>query len=49
MILCDKIIFNKIKQGLSYISGDLVIMRHAGLCTPEMIISSGEFIMTSGS
>ena len=48
-MLCSKIIFNKIEQGLSYISGDLVVVRHARLRTPGMLISSSEFIMTSGS
>ena len=27
VILCDEIICNKIEQGLSYITGDLVIMK----------------------
>ena len=31
MIICGEIIFNKIEQGLIYILGDLVIMRHARL------------------
>ena len=31
MIKCSEIIFNKIEQGLLYISGDLVVMRHARL------------------
>ena len=31
VILNGKIIYNKIKQGLSYIPGDLAIAKHAGL------------------
>ena len=49
MILCNKIIFNKIKQGLIYILGDLVIERHVRLLIPGMIMSSGEFIMSCRS
>ena len=49
MIICSEIIFNKIEQGLIYISGDLVIARHARLCIPGMIISSSEFKMDSVS
>ena len=44
--MCDKINFNKIKQGFIYISSDLVIMRHARLWIPGMVISSGEFIIS---
>ena len=49
MIECGEIIYNKIEQGLLYISGDLFIMRHVRLWIPGMIISSSEFIMSSGS
>ena len=38
VILSDEIIYNKIKQGLSYILGDLVITKHARLGIPKMII-----------
>ena len=44
VILSDEIIYNKIKQGLSYILGDLVIAKHVRLGIPKMILSSGEFI-----
>ena len=46
MAVCDKIIFNKIKQGFIYITSGLVIVRHMRLWIPGMIISSGEFIMS---
>ena len=46
VILGDEIIYNKIKQGLSYIPGDFVIKKHVRIRIPEMIISSGESIMS---
>ena len=49
VILYDKIIFNKIEQGLIYILGDLAVEGHVRLLIPGMIISSGEFILSSGS
>ena len=49
VILSDEIIYNKIKQGLSYISGDLVVTKHARLGIPKMIISSSEFIISHES
>ena len=44
MIIYKEIIFNKIEQGLIYITSDLVIERHIRLWIPGMIISSREFI-----
>ena len=49
VILSDEIIYNKIKQGLSYIPGDFVIEKHVRLRIPEMIISSGESIISHES
>ena len=48
VILSDEIIY-KIKQGLSYILGDLFITKHARLEIPKMIISRGEFIISHKS
>ena len=44
-----KIIYNKIEQGLINILVDFVIMKHARLGIPKMIISSGEFIISHES
>ena len=44
-----EIIYNKIKQGLINIRGDFVIKKHVRLRIPEMIIGSGEFIMSHES
>ena len=41
-----EIIYNKIEQGLINILGDFVIKKHVRLRIPEMIISSGEFMMS---
>ena len=49
VILCDEIICNKIKQGLSYIPGDLVTTKHARLRILGMIISGSEFIISHKS
>ena len=45
VILYDEIICNKIEQGLSYIPGDLVVMKHGRLWILGMIISGSEFII----
>ena len=45
----SEIIYNKIEQGLISILGDFVITKHARLGIPEMIISSGEFIISHKS
>ena len=47
--LSDEIIYNKTKQDLSYIPGDLVIAKHARLRIPKMISSSSEFIISHKS
>ena len=49
VILSDKIIYNKIKQVLSYIPDDFVIEKHVRLRISEMIISSGESIISHES
>ena len=45
-ILCDEIICNKIKQGLSYIPGDVVITKHARLRILGMVMSSSEYVVS---
>ena len=45
MTVCEKVNFNKTRQGFIYIMNDLVVARHVRLGIPGMIISSGEFIM----
>ena len=49
VILSDEIIYNKIKQGLSYIPGNFVIKKHVRLRIPEIIISSSESIISHKS
>ena len=45
-IPCDEIICNEIEQGLSYILGDLVIMKHARLLIFGIIMSSSEYVIS---
>ena len=49
VILSDEIIYNKIKQGLSYIPGNFVVKKHVRLRIPEMIISGSESIISHKS
>ena len=48
-ILKDEIIYNKIKQCLINILGDIVIQKHVRSRIPGMIFNSGEFIITHES